>query len=228
MNLTSLQNCSMATKDCTVSKSGLQQEPGEETSPKQSSVNPRDTANFFSVLVFGWIQSLLTKGRKKTLEDADLFPLLKNSDTKHLTESLNSEWRQEIEEANENRRSPRLWITLLRLIPVRSYALMSCVSILKSAVFVAQPLTLGLFLRMLADSSRSTQSSVLYILALSGACIVKFISLQHGNFLYEIWSMKLCAGITGLVYNKVRLSVIVSKYVSLHLVFHFEFRKPTF
>ena len=166
MNLTILQNCSMATKDCTVSKSGLQQEPGEETSPKQSS---RDTANFFSVLVFGWIQSLLTKGRKKTLEDADLFPLLKNSDTKHLTESLNSEWRQEIEEANENRRSPRLWITLLRLIPVRSYALMSCVSILKSAVFVAQPLTLGLFLRMLADSSRSTQSSVLYILALSGA-----------------------------------------------------------
>ena len=199
----------MEAKVCTVSKSGLQQEPRGKISLKQLSTNPRDTANIFSVLIFGWIQSLLTKGRKKTLEDADLFPLLKNSDTKQLTESLNFEWRKEIKDANKNKRPPRLWVVLLRLVPVRSYVLMSFVFILKAVARIVLPLTLGLFLRMLADSSRSVQSSVLYILALSGAraCTVKFITLQHGDFLTESWSMKLCAAINGLVYNKVRLTV---------------------
>ena len=75
----------MEAKDCAVSKSGLQQEPRGKTSSKQSPVNPRETADIFCVLVFGWIQSLRTKGKKKTLEDADLFPLLRNSDTKQLT-----------------------------------------------------------------------------------------------------------------------------------------------
>ena len=141
----------MEAKDCAVSTSALQQELGSKTSSKQSCVNPRDTANFFSVLVFGWIQSLLTKGRKKTLEDKDLFPLLKNSDTKQLTDFTNSEWRKEIEDANKNRRSPRLWIVLLRFVPVRTYFLMSFVFILKAVALVVLPLTLGLFLRMLAD-----------------------------------------------------------------------------
>ena len=190
----------------------IAQKRGPQQRSRDLSVNPKDTANFFSVLVFGWVGSLLTKGKKNTLEDEDLFPLLKNSETKQLTESLNSEWRREIEDANQNRTSPRLWMVLLRLIPAKSYIQMICVFILKSTAFVAQPLTLGLFLRMLADPSRSVQSSVLYTLALSGVSTVKFLAVQHGDFMAEVWSMKLSTAITGLIYNKVRFSVANKNY----------------
>ena len=190
----------------------IAQKCGFQQRSRDLSVNPKDTANFFSVLVFGWMGSLLTKGKKNTLENEDLFPLLKNSETNQLTESLNSEWRREIEVANQNRTSPRLWMVLLRLIPAKSYIQMICVFILKSTAFVAQPLTLGLFLRMLADPSRSVQSSVLYTLALTGVSTVKFLAVQNGDFMAEVWSMKLSAAITGLIYNKVRFSVANINY----------------
>ena len=103
-------------------------------------------------------------------------------------------------------------MVLLRLIPAKSYIQMICVFILKSTAFVAQPLTLGLFLRMLADPSRSVQSSVLYTLALSGVSTLKFLAVQHGDFMAEVWSMKLSAAITGLIYNKVRFSVANINY----------------
>ena len=43
------------------------QKRGPQQRSRDLSVNPKDTANFFSVLVFGWVGSLLTKGKKNTL-----------------------------------------------------------------------------------------------------------------------------------------------------------------
>ena len=189
----------------TTEKSSLQQRI--KTIPEGLSVNPKDTANFFSVLVFSWLGSLLTEGKKKTLEDEDLLPLSKNSEAKQLTKSRNSEWQREIEDANKNRKLPRLWM-VYRLIPVRSYLIMFCLCVCTSFASVAQPLTLGLFLIMLYDRSRSVQSSVLYTLALSGVSAVKFLTMHHSEYLAELRSLKLCAATTGLIYNKVGLGTI--------------------
>ena len=177
----------------------------------RSSVNPRDNANIVSILTFGWMQSLFESGKRKKMDIGDLFPQLTNTHAKCLTTSLNSEWHKEVHNSIRSRsvNVPRLWIVLARMIPVRSYLIMFCLCVCTSIASVAQPLTLGLFLRMLADPSRSVQSSVFYTLALSGVSAVKFLTMHHSECMAELWSMKLCAATTGLIYKKVRFGMIM-------------------
>ena len=177
----------------------------------RASVNPRDNANILSIAFFGWMQSLFDRGKRKKMDIGDLFPLAERCHAECLTTSLNSEWRKEVHNSSSSRRgnAPRLWIVLARMIPVRSYLIMFCLCACLSIASVAQPLTLGLFLRMLADPSRGVESSVLYTLALSGVSAVKFLTMHHSEYMAELWSMKLCAATTGLIYNKVRFGAIM-------------------
>jgi hypothetical protein len=67
------------------------EEPAHET----FHVNPSETANFFSSLVFSWMGPLLRLGNTRTLEAKDLYPLASEYQPERVFEQFERLWEAE-------------------------------------------------------------------------------------------------------------------------------------
>ena len=62
--------------------------------------NPEESANFFSRIVFWWIQSILAKGYKAPLEETDIFSCHTNLKSKTLTDRTKYYWDKEMKKSS--------------------------------------------------------------------------------------------------------------------------------
>jgi len=70
--------------------------------------NPRETAGFFSLLTFSWLNSILELGSRQPLEEKNLFTTETSHQAERLVGDLEKEWLAEERASEQNRRKPRL------------------------------------------------------------------------------------------------------------------------
>ncbi|KAI4502295.1 hypothetical protein M0802_002207 [Mischocyttarus mexicanus] len=137
--------------------------------------NPREKANFISVLLWWWSLNLFKIGYKKVLEIDDLYDPLKEDRSTVLGDRLEKRWNIELENSKKRKRSPYFLRAILRTF-LMEYFVLGLLQILNEFIIrLGTPLLLGGLLRYFRKGSEETyQTALLYA---SGICIMTAISV---------------------------------------------------
>lgn len=169
--------------------------------------NPKETAGFFSLLTFSWLNDLLRKGNQRPLENDDLPPLLEEDQCRRLTENLEKEWSQNCKEtANATPwiKTARLWCALLRLIPTSEKVLVMAFAFTHIVLRLIQPLFL---IGLLAELSKQYLIDRTWIyLYTTGICLSTWliaISKCHCDYRSSMLGMRMRSALLGIIYKKV-------------------------
>ena len=148
----------------------------------------------------------MRQGNKRALNGEDLFSLLKEDKSEKLVETLEKEWTREVEHCQVRGTRPRLWRTVLRIIPIKDYLLLVITRLLFAIFFDSTPVILYLFLRSLNKSSETEQKVMFLFAALLGlAAIMKSLCANHSFYIGNLWSIRIKVATVGLIYKKVFL-----------------------
>ena len=168
------------------------------------SQNPRDGANWLSIIFFWWMNGVLKQGNKRPLIEEDLFHLPEDYKAEILVEEAERYWLEELKRSQSRRKKPRLWKAMVRLIPWKSGLIMIILKTLESLSFVFLPLCLWLVLKTLNDGPDLDMKLVsIYVALLGLTSLIKALTTHHYDFLTELWGLKLKVALIGLVYKKV-------------------------
>ena len=177
--------------------------------------NPREGANWLSIILFWWMNDVLKLGNKRPLTEEDLFHLLKDFKAEVLVEDAEKYWFEELKRSQSRRKKPRLWKAMVSLINWKSGLVMIILKTLQSLSFVSLPLCLWLVLKTLNDGPNlDLKSAFIYVALLGLTSLIKALTTQHYDYLTELWGLKLKVALIGLVYKKVSGSVIAWQRLS--------------
>ena len=168
------------------------------------SQNPRDGANWLSIIFFWWMNDVLKLGNKRPLTEEDLFHLPEDYKADILVEEAERCWLEELKRHQSRGKKPRLWKAIVKLIPRKSGLVMIILKTLESLSFVSLPLCLWLVLKTLNDGPDLNMKFVsLYVVLLGLTSLLKALTTHHYDYLTELWGLKLKVALIGLVYKKV-------------------------
>ena len=173
-------------------------------SGRSGSQNPRDGANWLSIIYFWWMNDVLKLGNQRPLTEEDLFDLLEDFKAEILVEEAEKYWFEELKRSQSFGKKPRLWKAMVRLISWKSGLVMMILKTLQSLSFVSLPLCLWLVLKTLNDGPKlDMKLAFIYVALLGLASLIKALTTQHYDYLTELWGLKLKVALIGLVYKKV-------------------------
>ncbi|KAM9820901.1 ATP-binding cassette sub-family C member 4-like [Neosynchiropus ocellatus] len=150
-------------------------------SKKNGGRNPLLGAGCLSRLFLCWLSPLMHLGRKKRLEQSDMYPLLPADGSWNLGSVLQRLWEKEVKSAAKEERKPKLTRVLVRCFG-REYALAGVFAFSLEAIKVIQPLLLGKIILYFEnydpDDSTSLYTTYCYAAAM---CLSTFALtiLQH-------------------------------------------------
>ena len=155
----------------------------------------------------------MRQGNKRALNGEDLFSLLKEDKSEKLVETLEKEWTREVEHCQVRGTRPRLWRTVLRIIPITDYLLLVLYRLLCSTFFVSTPVILYFFLRSLSNSSETQHKAMFLFAALLGlAAILKSLCAHHSYHIGDLWCIRIKVATVGLIYKKVFIFLITCDF----------------
>ena len=161
--------------------------------------NPEESANFFSRMVFWWIQDILIKGWKAPLQESDVFACPTDMNSKSVTDRANHFWAQE-----KRKKKPSIGRALVKAnLKIMIKILAQCVI---SSIFLLAPTVLVSKVSSYFDpNSKITQNEALIYGCVLFAVNAGYIAIR--NSLY--WNLHrlgptLRIQASTLVYNKVR------------------------
>ncbi|XP_063700314.1 ATP-binding cassette sub-family C member 4-like [Culicoides brevitarsis] len=176
-----------------------------ETTQKPLKPNPREKANFLSLLTFWWTIDFFKLGYRKVIEFGDLFKPLQCDHSEVLGNRLEHEWFKEVQ---KNQKSPSLIKALAKTF-WKEYTISACVQIFNELFLrIAQPLVLGRLLLYFKQEPGITSDEALYytialvcLNCLNAICVNQYILGAFHN------GMKVRVAICSAVYRKaLRLS----------------------
>ena len=171
---------------------------------KISTKEEKETVSFVSLLLFQWMNSIFKIGSERPLDENDFSPLLKENATSFLTDQLQAEWNKEKAKFNENKKRPKLWKSVIKLISVKDVMIIVFTSALHSISSLLQPLLLGYFISILT-SAEPQKHNLLYGCTLS-MCInsvIGVLSMHQQDYRCELLGTRMSCALKGLVYHKV-------------------------
>ena len=173
-----------------------------------TSGNPKDNASILSMLSFWWMNDTFRTGSKRQLENSDLFPLCQEDETQGNTERLSQLWTSEA--AKDGRW--KLLKALLKAHPLCDYIFILGSALLGAICQTLQPLFLSFLLgEIISSSGASTKWAYLYGTGVCLSCLLRATILHQ--FMYNAWlmSMRWKVATTGLIFNKVNTSSMVTQ-----------------
>lgn len=177
--------------------------------------NPKETASFFSLLTFSWLNDLLKRGNQRSLENDDLPALLKEDQSQALTKDLEKEWSRNCKLANTTStcvKTANLWRSLLNLVPASEKAFVLILASTHIVLRLIQPLFLiGLLAEMMKESL--VDHTWIYLYA-TGVCLstwVIAISKCHCDYRSTMIGMRMRSALLGIIYKKVCLRTLDSQ-----------------
>ena len=174
-----------------------------------NSQNPRDGANWLSIIFFWWMNDVFKLGNKRPLTEEDLFHIPEDYKAETLVEEAERYWLEELKRGQSRRKKPRLWKALVRLIPWKSGLIMIILKTLESLSVVFLPLCLWLVLKTLNEGPDLDMKFVsMYVALLGLTSLIKALTTHHYEYLTELWGLKLKVALIGLVYKKVSSGTI--------------------
>ena len=178
----------------------------DECDDRRSS-HPTTSANFLSLLSFWWINKIFKIGSKRPLKQSDFLPLHPDDRTRDLTERLQKEWNNHVQECNmmTEGKQPKLWKCVLKTVTLNDVFLPLCFWLMESMFRVSQPLVVGLLLHLLNSAEDSRNHLLAYacciFLTLSG---LTSSCTHYSAYSCDLLGMRLSSAIKGIVYLKVR------------------------
>ncbi|XP_037952862.1 probable multidrug resistance-associated protein lethal(2)03659 [Teleopsis dalmanni] len=171
--------------------------------------NPRERANPLSTLMFCFTMPTFFKGRKKTLDQNDLYRALQEHRSDFLGDKLCKAWEEEISTKESKHKKPSLIKATLRVFGWR-FALMGCILfLLEVGLRITQPLFLGGLVSFYANSEENKDVTTAYLYALGVIlCSGVNVLLMHPYMLGILHvGMKIRIAMCSMIYRKaLRLS----------------------
>ncbi|XP_061393549.1 probable multidrug resistance-associated protein lethal(2)03659, partial [Musca vetustissima] len=172
--------------------------------------NPRETANPLSTMMFCFTMPTFFKGRKKVLDETDLFRALKEHKSDLMGNKLSQAWEEQIEKSKRTGKDPSLIKATVKVFGLHYMLLGILMFLFEIFLRCSQPLFLGALVSYYADpeTDKTDQSKAfLYALGviLTSAGSVLFM---HPNMLGIVhMGMKIRVAICSMIYRKaLRLS----------------------
>ena len=166
--------------------------------------NPRETAGFFSLLTFSWLNNVLKFGSQHPLEEKHLFPIETSVQTEKLVGDLEREWLAEERASERAGTNPRLWRAMMKIISYRDYITVGLLRCFYSITANLVPLTVWFFLKSMSSvSDTSYTSSLTFVICVSVVCIIRTLLINQCMIEAEMSGIRLKVATIGLVYKKV-------------------------
>ncbi|KAM4561745.1 ATP-binding cassette sub-family C member 4-like [Fundulus diaphanus] len=172
---------------------------------KEKEDNPSARANLLSKIFFCWLNPLFRVGYKRRLEEADMYRVLPEDASERLGEELQRYWNQEVQQAAEDLRPPRLTRALIQCY-WKPYLFIGTYIFIEEVIKVIQPVLLGKLIEYFESYDTAQPASVTeaysYALGISLATIG--LALLHHLYFYQVQraGMKIRVAMCHMIYRK--------------------------
>ncbi|CAD6992115.1 unnamed protein product [Ceratitis capitata] len=166
--------------------------------------NPRVRANPLSALLLCFTIPIFFKGRKKTLDERDLYRALNEHKSETLGIKLNKAWNEEIKKKWLKNKAPNLLSAVIRVFGLPFISLGLLLFVLEMGLRVTQPLFLGRLIDYYANQSNKDDEYTVYIYAM-GVVLSNAMNvlLRHPYMLgIQHIGMKARIAVCNLIYRK--------------------------
>ena len=176
---------------------------------KISTNEDKATVSFVSLLLFQWMNSIFKIGSERPLYESDFLPLSKENSASFLTDQLQANWNKEITKCNRNKKRPKLWKCVMKLISVKDTLILVFANAVFSISTLLQPLLLGYLISILM-SAETQKDNLLYgcTLALCINAVIRVLSVHQQSYRSEVLGIRMSCALKGLLYHKVRMNSI--------------------
>ncbi|KAM8706128.1 hypothetical protein ACLKA7_010417 [Drosophila subpalustris] len=170
--------------------------------------NPREHSNPISELMFCFIFPLLVKGRKKTLDQPDLYRPLKEHKSDTLGDRLCTAWDEEVNRRSSQKKSPRLGRVLLRVFGLHLFVTGVLLGSKELLTRVTQPICLFGIMVYFTGTDTDLTKAYIYAAGLIAAAVLTVISGHPCMLGIQHLAMKMRVALCSMVYRKaLRLSL---------------------
>ncbi|XP_034486468.1 probable multidrug resistance-associated protein lethal(2)03659 [Drosophila innubila] len=169
--------------------------------------NPVERANCLSELMFCFAMPVLFKGRKKTLEQTDLYRPLKNHKSDTLGDRLSAAWDEEVAQRSAQNQPPRLMRVVIRVFGWQLFLTGFLLLAQEFLTKVTQPICLFGIMAYFANDDPDVTKAQLYAAGLmAGSVLTVFWGHPYMQGLLHL-GMKMRVALCSLIYRKaLRLS----------------------
>ncbi|KAH8359394.1 hypothetical protein KR093_006509 [Drosophila rubida] len=169
--------------------------------------NPRERSNPISELMLCFVFPVLLKGRKKTLEQQDLYKPLKEHKSESLGDRLCAEWDKEVATRSAQQKQPRLLRVMSRVFGWYLFWTGLLLGFREFVTKFTQPICLYGIMMYFSNENPDPLTAQLYAAGLIACCLLTVIS-GHPYLLGQLHlGMKMRVALCSLMYRKsLRLS----------------------
>ncbi|KAI2474069.1 ATP binding cassette (ABC) protein subfamily C member, provisional [Diabrotica virgifera virgifera] len=166
-------------------------------------INPLDTSNVFSKVLFWWLIPLFKKGYNKELTEDDMYQHRESHDSGDLGDQFEKIWNKQL-----TKRKPSVIKAIAkRFIP--EWIMLNCIIIISETIRISQPFMITQLIYVYESNQVNDDKSDVYIYALL-IIITSFITnnMAHNfNLLNSQMALKMRVSVCSLIYRKaLRLS----------------------
>ncbi|XP_072399246.1 probable multidrug resistance-associated protein lethal(2)03659 [Diabrotica undecimpunctata] len=177
------------------------EEATSNENPKK--INPLDTANILSKVLFWWLLPLFKKGYSKELTEDDMYQHRKSHDSGDLGDELEKIWNKQL-----TKKKPSVIKALAkRFVP--EWIMLNCIILISESIRISQPFMITQLIYVYESNKINDDKSDVYMYALL-IIITSFITnnMAHNfNLLNSQMAMKMRVSVCSLIYRKaLRLS----------------------
>uniref|UniRef100_A0A182JYC3 Uncharacterized protein n=1 Tax=Anopheles christyi TaxID=43041 RepID=A0A182JYC3_9DIPT len=168
------------------------------------SPNPRQKANFLSILTFWWTMDMFRKGYNQTFDIGDLYTPLEEDRADRLGDRLESQWTRQLELQRQSpSHSPSLVRAIFRTL-WKEWLTLSVLAFFAEIVLrLLQPIFLGRMLQYFRDGSSMTREDALFYACCMVAvrAIIVLCDNQYG-IISVLTGVKAKIAVCSVVYRK--------------------------
>uniref|UniRef100_A0A3Q2X5M2 Multidrug resistance-associated protein 4 n=1 Tax=Haplochromis burtoni TaxID=8153 RepID=A0A3Q2X5M2_HAPBU len=173
---------------------------------KEAKDNPSASANLLSKIFFCWLNPLFRIGHRRKLQEDDMYKVLPEDASDRLGEELQRwYWNQEIQQAANDLRSPKLTKALIECY-WKSYLLIGSYIFIEEVIKVIQPVLLGKLIEYFEsyDPANSPAVSEAYIYAAGISLSTISLTVLHHLYFYHVQraGMKIRVAVCHMIYRK--------------------------
>ncbi|XP_029303230.1 LOW QUALITY PROTEIN: multidrug resistance-associated protein 4-like [Cottoperca gobio] len=176
-----------------------------EISQKDFRHNPLTTARCLSKVFLCWLTPLLHLGRKRRLEESDMYGVLLEDQSEVLGEELQRFWDHDVRKAMKELRKPKLSRVLIQCYG-KSYAMTGLFTFSLEAIKVIQPLLLGKVILYFENYDPDDQRSLCIVCGYAAAMCLSSFALTVLQHLYyycvQRTGMKIRVAMCHMIYRK--------------------------
>ncbi|KAF0749577.1 putative multidrug resistance-associated protein lethal(2)03659, partial [Aphis craccivora] len=146
--------------------------------------NPRCNANILEIITYSWMSNLLKIGRRRDLNEIDLYTTLDEHTSSPLGDKLEKIWKSELANAYLVNRKPALWRALIRMFGTKFMFLGFVICINEIILTISQPILIGKLLEYFnPDNSENSDIRHAYICAFG--LLISLLITTVANFLTQ-------------------------------------------